>query len=366
MAANAEVYGGEITFEQPYQNIGYWHGQNDHVAWQVEHPTGGEFEVILHWACANDSADNRFAIDGIKPTVINYVGATGGYDRFYTVRLGYSALPAGKSRIVVRPDGPLIKHHLMDLRGVYLVPRGANRDRALAGAAPANGPDAAVKIAELLKGLAVGTPAEYQRIPAIWEEAIAAGRRNIDQELVRVLDLSLPKDGEPLRDWQAVVIGGGVINGLSQQGKWPRERLAEFLKPYPRLQSQWQRTIELSLAMADDETVKEGTRYDALRILGADTWERGGAKLLEYLSKDVNEELQMGAVSGLMDIEAPEASALILERISNLQEGNKRLAIEGLLRTAQRHRQLADAIEAGKIKVEELTPEQRARLAEVK
>jgi putative membrane-bound dehydrogenase-like protein len=366
MAVNAEIYGSEITFEQPYRNIGYWHDQNDYVAWQIEHPTGGEFEVILHWACANDSADNRFAIEGIEPRVVNYVGATGGYDRFHTVRLGYSSLPVGKSRIVVRPDGPLVKHHLMDLRGVYLVPRGANRDRALAGEAPTNSPDAAVKIAELLKGLAVGTSAEYQRIPAIWEEAIAAGRRNIDRELVRVLDLSLPNDGEPLRDWQAVVIGGGVINGLSQQDKWPRARLTELLKPYPQLQSQWQRTVELSLAIADDEAVKNGTRYDALRILGADTWERGGLKLQEYLDKDVNEELQMGAVSGLMDMEAPEASAAVLARMSNLQEGNKRLAIEGLLRTPQRRRQLVDAIEAGQISAEELAPEQRARLTEIK
>jgi putative heme-binding domain-containing protein len=360
MAANAEIYGDDITFEQPHQNIGYWHGQNDHVAWQVEHPTGGEFEVILHWACANDSAENRFAIDGLEPTIVNFVGATGGYDRFHTVRLGHSTLRPGKSRVVVRPDGPLAKRHLMDLRGVYLVPLGVNFERALAGEAPTNGPDAAVKIAKLLEGLPVGTPAEYDRIPAIWEEAIAAGRRNNRNELVRVLDLSLPKQGEVLRDWQAVVIGGGVINGLSQQNEWPRERMTELLKLHPRLQPRWELTMELSLAMADDEAVKNGTRYDALRILGADGWDRGGVKLQEYLGKDVNAELQMGAVSGLVDIDSPAAASTLLAAMPHLHERNRRLAIEGMRRNEERRRMVADALESGALQSDLLTVEERS------
>jgi putative membrane-bound dehydrogenase-like protein len=364
MAANAEIYGDQITFEQPYQNIGYWHSQNDHVAWHVEHPTGGEFEVILHWSCANDSADNRFAIDGLQPPVVNYVGATGGYDRFHTVRLGYSTLPSGKSRIVVRPDGPLVKQHLMDLRGVYLVPRGANRARAVAGEAPTAGPDAAVKIAELLNGLAVGTPAEYERIPAIWEEAIAAGRRNNAEELVRVLDLSLPKEGEPLRDWQAVVIGGGVINGLTQSGQWPRRRLDSILADAPELQARFERSRKLASKMADDEQVRDGTRYDALRMLGVNSWETSGKQLVRYLAPKHGDELQMGAVSGLLDIEAPEAGAAVIEAFSGLGEENQRLAIEGLLRSPERRRQLADAIKDGQIPANVLTPEQHSRLAE--
>ncbi|RIK78457.1 MAG: dehydrogenase [Planctomycetota bacterium] len=362
LAASAEIYGGQITFEQPYQNIGYWHGQNDYVAWQVEHPTGGQFEVILHWACADDTAANRFAIDGLQPPVINYVGATGGYDRFNTVRLGYSTLRPGRSRVVVRPDGPLATHHLMDLCGVYLVPRGTNCDRALAGEAPTSGPDAAVKIVDLLQGLAVGTPAEYERIPAIWEEALAAGRRDAGRELVRLLDLALPQAGEPLRDWQAVVVGGGIVNGLSQLGKRPGERLAELLKPYPQLQARWQRTIELAWDMADDAAVANGTRYDALRILGADVWERGGVKLQQYLGKDVHAELQMGAVSGLMDLDAPEAAAAVLAHFSTLQDGNQRLAIDLLMQSPQRRRQLAAAIAAGQIPADRLAPHEQARL----
>ena len=52
--------------------------------------------------------------------------------------------------------------------------------------------------------------------------------------LAGLIDLSLPRKGEPLRDWQAVVLGGGVINGLSLEGKWPGKRLAELLARQPR------------------------------------------------------------------------------------------------------------------------------------
>jgi putative heme-binding domain-containing protein len=361
LAASAEIYGEQITFEQPFQNIGYWHGENDYVAWQLKHPAGGVFDVYLHWACADDSAGNRFIIEGGEPRLNGVVAPTGGYDRFQTVRLGHVALPPEAGRIVVRPDGPLAKPHLMDLRGLYLVPRGANPERAIAGDAPANGRDAAVAIAKLLDGLAVGTPAEYERIPAIWHEAIAAGRRNQATELVRVLDLSLPKKGEPLRDWQAVVIGGGVINGMSQQGEWPRQRIAELLKPYPQLQSRWTQTLKLSAAMADDEAVKSGTRYDALRILGADAWERVGAKLQQYLGKDVQAELQMGAVSGLADVDAAEAASALLAAIVHLHEGNRRLAIQGMLRTEERRRMLAEAVESRALSKDLLTAEELAK-----
>ncbi|HEX6960804.1 MAG TPA: neutral/alkaline non-lysosomal ceramidase N-terminal domain-containing protein [Lacipirellula sp.] len=363
LASKAEIFGDQITYEEPFQNIGYWHGQNDYIAWSVNHKMGGAFDVYLHWACADDSAGNRFVVEGGEPALRGVAGATGGYDRFRTVHLGRLVLPAGESRIIVRPEGPLTRPHLMDLRGLYLVPSGASPERAIAGEAPTGGSDAATAVAKLLEGLSVGTPGEYERIPAIWREAIAAGRRNNAGELARVLDLSLPNEGEPLRDWQAVVIGGGVINGISQQGVWPRKRIAELLKPHPPMQDRWQRTIKLAVKMADDESVKTGTRYDALRILGADTWQRQGAKLLQYLGKDAHAELQMGAVSGLVDVDAPEAAKALAAAIPHLHEGNRRLAVQGMFRTQARRQVLAEAIQSGSIRGELLTGEEFRELA---
>jgi hypothetical protein len=88
MAAGAEIYGGQITFEQTFQNIGYWHEASDHVAWTVDLPDGGQYEAYLHWACAGDSAGNGFVVEGVTPELKRVVGGTGGYDRYRTIRLG--------------------------------------------------------------------------------------------------------------------------------------------------------------------------------------------------------------------------------------------------------------------------------------
>ena len=58
--------------------------------------------------------------------------------------------------------------------------------------------------------------------------AVAAGKRNEAGELKRLVEIALPKTGEALHDWQAVVIGG-VVAGVSEQKHWPRARVAEVI-----------------------------------------------------------------------------------------------------------------------------------------
>jgi putative heme-binding domain-containing protein len=363
MAANCEIFGNHIAFEQPFQNIGFWHDATDHVAWSVDLKQPGEYEAYLHWACAGESAGDSFSIEGAQTPIKGSVDATGGYDQYQTRPLGRMALPAGESRIVIRSDGARAKRNLMDLRGLYLVPVGVDAGRAIAGKAPPRGKDAATAIAKLLDGLAVGTPAEYERIPQIWEQAIAAGRRNDPVELVRILDLSLVKEGQPLADWQSVVVGGGVINGISQQGQWPRRRLDELLKAEPRLQKQWDRTLALAVEMAGNSAVRPGTRYDALRILGAGEWEDYGMTLVNYLKPGALHDLHMGAISGLSDVESPEVGEHLISAFSHFNDHNRRIAIGALLRTEERARSLQAAIESGIIPRDALTPEERERLA---
>jgi hypothetical protein len=223
-------------------------------------------------------------------------------------------------------------------------------------------PDASAEICKLLEGLPVGTPAEYERIPAIWRQAIAAGKRNGDDELRRLLDLSLPNGDESLADWQAVVIGGGVINGVSEVGEWPRRRLAELINDQPLLKKRWERTLELAAAMADNQRVRTGTRYDALRILGADDFQRRGEQIAKYLKPGVDDELQMGAVSGLSDVEAPEAAAHLIEASPRLNAENRGLAYEALVRTPERKVALQNAVGSARILREKLTAGQLAEL----
>ena len=100
---------------------------------------------------------------------------------------------------------------------------------------------------------------EYRRMPWIWRVAIAVGKRNDGGEIRDVLAIRIPGDDEQLRDWQSVVIGGGLINGMSQLGIWPKSRLAEILDGLPAAKTNWPRTLRLSAAMADDKRVRAGT-----------------------------------------------------------------------------------------------------------
>jgi hypothetical protein len=221
--------------------------------------------------------------------------------------------------------------------------------------------DAATAVQRLVDGLTVGTPAEYDRIPDIWRAAIAAGKRNDTEELRRLLDVSVPELNEPATHWQVVVCGGGIINGLTQAGVWPRPRLAEIITQDHALTDRCQRLIELSAEMADDESVPSGTRYDALRILGVDEFDKRGEQLKTYLTNE-NAELQMGAVSGLGDMQDPAAARALLESFDRYNDGNRKLAIEALMRDDARRAMLQDAMAVGKVPTSALTPEQLKQL----
>ncbi len=122
-ATRCFVFGGSITFEVEFWNIGYWHDERDFVVWKVKLDKPAEFDVYLDYACANDSAGNPFAIEGVAPVIRGKVVGTGGWDRYTLQNLGKVKLPAGAGRVTFRPDGPL-KGALLDLRTLYLVPVG--------------------------------------------------------------------------------------------------------------------------------------------------------------------------------------------------------------------------------------------------
>jgi hypothetical protein len=83
-------------------------------------------------------------------------------------------------------------------------------------------------------------------------------------------------------------------------------------------------------------------------------------KLQEYLDKDVNAELQMGAVSGLVDIDSQAAAHALLASLPHLHESNRRLALQGMLRNEERRRMVAEALESGALKSDLLTVEERS------
>ena len=70
----------------------------------------------------------------------------------------------------------------------------------------------------------------------------------------------------------------------------------------------------------------------------------------------------MGAVSGTVDVNAPEATRALTDALLGLAEGNRELALSGLLRDSTRVAALLDAIESGAARTEWLTENQRRKL----
>ncbi|WP_157898952.1 hypothetical protein [Luteitalea pratensis] len=203
---------------------------------------------------------------------------------------------------------------------------------------------------------------EYRRIPWIWRVAVAAGRARDEAALEALMDFSMPRDDERLRDWQAVVLGGGVVMGLSQAGTSPRDVIAPWLAGDATRHARWSRTLDLAERMADDAGVRNGTRYDALRMLAVLPFDRVGAQLTRYLSRDVNAELQMGAIGGLSDLPDPRAIEALVQHMPQYTERNRGLAITALLKSDAGRVRLKAAIAAGAVQDAWLTPEQRAKL----
>ncbi len=229
--------------------------------------------------------------------------------------------------------------------------------------------DSAPRAGEVVAAMTADLPAddlpeEYRRIPWIWRVSIAAGRRNEAGPLKALLDAALPQEGEKLRDWQAVVFGGGIINGISLEGVWPRPRIDELIGQDEPLRRRWQQALAAAAAMADDARVKPGTRYDALRMIALDPQQSQLQQLGRYLT-DKNAELQMGAVSGLADVDSPEAARLLAAALPDLTPGNRTLAIDALLRDKVRVKVLLGLLEIGKLSRETLSEAHRQKLLEL-
>jgi putative membrane-bound dehydrogenase-like protein len=121
-ATAAAIHGGEIAFEgKPFDNVGMWHGKDDHIAWTVEVEKAGEYDVWLDWACADESAGNAYVLEGAKAPLRGKVKATGGWDKYRQEKVGTLTLTAGTLRLALWPDGDL-QRALLDLRGLRLVP----------------------------------------------------------------------------------------------------------------------------------------------------------------------------------------------------------------------------------------------------
>ena len=382
-ASAAEIYGEKIEFEQEFKNIGMWFDANEYVLWNVQLDHAGEYDVHFDYACAADSAGNQFELRVGGQSLTGKVEGTGGdWSNYRKVKMGLLRLEPGKHEVILQPKAPL-RNALIDLRTVALAPRGSvppwplpeERNQPLRNArdvarfvldesqprhlretaVEANPQFATDLIVEMTRDLTDDQPAEYQRIPWIWRVSLLAAKRNDHIELHRMLEVSIPELDAPLRHWQAVVLGGGIINGLSQRGLWPAERIQEMIGTNAALRKRLERSVQLASAMADDANVPSGTRYDALRMLGLDEWSQVGRQIETYLVSE-NKELQMGAVSAAGDIRDDGAGQALIKHFGMLGGDNRKIALHALARDKNRFEQFLQAAQSGQIPVRGLEP----------
>ncbi|MGE3818205.1 MAG: c-type cytochrome, partial [Isosphaeraceae bacterium] len=130
-ARSAEIYGPTLTYEPDTDNLGYWRSNRDRAAWTFRTEKAATYTVSMLWACAEESAGNRFVVKVGKAPLRAAVGATGAgtWANYQTIFIGETTLPAGTHRLEFLAEGPP-RGALLDLRAVVLTPRSAGVYRA--------------------------------------------------------------------------------------------------------------------------------------------------------------------------------------------------------------------------------------------
>jgi hypothetical protein len=219
-------------------------------------------------------------------------------------------------------------------------------------AIPATLPQASAVVVALTRDLPKpsGSREEYRRVPWIWRVAMAVGKSGDDARIRALLETALPEPGAELTHWQAVVIGGGLINGITEAGRWPDDVIRRIVGQDETLAASWRRVLAAANRMANDQAVPAGTRYDALRIVALQDWTDARPVLERYLAAGVNGELQLGAISGLADAREDDAVVeLLVGAFDHLARGNVQTAVQGLLRNEPRVEHMRKLARAGRL-----------------
>jgi hypothetical protein len=119
-ASAAEVYGPTLTFEERYENLGYWGSTDDRAVWTVAVPKAGRYEVWLEWACPRGEAGKAVVIEAGSASVTARIEATANWEDYKQAKVGELELEGGEQRLSARALPPL-KGYLMDLRSIRLV-----------------------------------------------------------------------------------------------------------------------------------------------------------------------------------------------------------------------------------------------------
>lgn len=126
LAADAQIEGEHLAFEDRGQNLGFWTDDQDQAAWDFTLTRGGVFNIEVDAACKDDSAGSAYAITVVDQMVRGEVPATGGWDQYRTLKPGQIAIPnPGSYRLELRGRKAEGVEAVMNVRTIRLIPASA-------------------------------------------------------------------------------------------------------------------------------------------------------------------------------------------------------------------------------------------------
>ena len=119
-AANAEIYGDSLIFEEKYSNLGFWRAANDRAAWSIKTKRAGVYDVHLNWALDGKAKVNRIQLRIDQNEIVHEVDSTGTWDQYESVHIGIVELDEGEQKAIVQAASP-ISGFVIDLKSLRLV-----------------------------------------------------------------------------------------------------------------------------------------------------------------------------------------------------------------------------------------------------
>ena len=121
-AANTEIYGDSLMFEEKHRNLGFWRAENDRAAWSLKTKQAGVYDVHLNWALEGKAKVNRIQLRIGQNELVHAVNSTGTWDQYQSVHIGTVELDEGEHRAIVQAVTP-ISGFVIDLKSLKLTPK---------------------------------------------------------------------------------------------------------------------------------------------------------------------------------------------------------------------------------------------------
>ncbi len=120
-AESAYIFGNTLAFRQQDRSLGSWKDVGDRAVWTLNVVESGMYAVLMDYAMAQSSRDNRYALDTDSASLTGELDSTGDALPYAQVLLGQLHLPCGNSSITMRsaPGRPALR---VGLRNIWLVP----------------------------------------------------------------------------------------------------------------------------------------------------------------------------------------------------------------------------------------------------